>query len=196
MFTGTSQVPDLSTLPNIHAWTLAAASPLAGTSLAGGTRYSGWAMPTWPAFTLHFLPLARTLVCAGQAFGKHIDESNELGAGLYTQYTLLVYLSRCSGGETIFYGERVSVAMIANMCDVRCLCRVPVTCLAFIGPDQSPSPPRACAGNRNRRLATVVPQPGLALLHRHGDECLEHEGAAVTGGTKYVLRSDVVFQRH
>ncbi|KAL4857900.1 hypothetical protein ACK3TF_001878 [Chlorella vulgaris] len=90
----------------------------------------------------------------GQAFGKHIDESNELGAGLYTQYTLLIYLSRCSGGETIFYG------------------------------------------NRNRRLATVVPQPGLALLHRHGDECLEHEGAAVTGGTKYVLRSDVVFQRH
>jgi hypothetical protein len=187
--TGTSQVPDLSNLLELAAWTLPAPSLLAGTSLAGGTVYT-----VWPSHSIscHLRPVC----CTGQAFGKHIDESNELGAGLYTQYTLLVYLSRCSGGETIFYGERVSVAMIAKMCDVRCHPRVPVTCLAFIGPDQSPSPPRACAGNRNRRLATVVPQPGLALLHRHGDECLEHEGAAVTGGTKYVLRSDVVFQRH
>lgn len=41
----------------------------------------------------------------------------------------------------------------------------------------------------------MTPQPGLALLHRHGDECMEHEAAAVTAGIKYVLRSDVVFQQ-
>ena len=46
---------------------------------------------------------------------------------------------------------------------------------------------------RGRKLVAVAPRAGLALLHRHGDECLEHEGAAVTGGLKYVLRSDVVF---
>ena len=51
------------------------------------------------------------------------------------------------------------------------------------------------AGSRNRKLASVTPQPGLALLHKHGDYCLEHEGVAVTAGIKYVLRSDVVFQR-
>lgn len=88
----------------------------------------------------------------GQRFGRHIDESNDLGGGLYTQYTLLIYLSSCGGGETIFYG------------------------------------------NRNRKLASVDPQPGLALLHKHGDFCLEHEAAVVSSGTKYVLRSDVVFR--
>lgn len=40
----------------------------------------------------------------GQRFGRHIDESNELGGGTYTQYTLLIYLSSCGGGETVFYG--------------------------------------------------------------------------------------------
>ena len=50
------------------------------------------------------------------------------------------------------------------------------------------------AGARNRVVARVAPAPGLALLHLHGeDRCLEHEGAEVARGTKYVLRSDVVF---
>ncbi|KAF8479354.1 hypothetical protein DFH94DRAFT_632704 [Russula ochroleuca] len=34
---------------------------------------------------------------------------------------------------------------------------------------------------------------GTALLHRHGNECLLHEGSQVRNGTKYVLRSDVMF---
>ncbi|KAL4457534.1 hypothetical protein ABPG75_012399 [Micractinium tetrahymenae] len=90
----------------------------------------------------------------GQRFGRHVDDSNELGGGRFTQYTLLIYLSSCGGGETVFYGSR------------------------------------------NRRLLSVAPAPGLALLHKHGDCCLEHEAAAVTAGCKYVLRSDVVFQPH
>jgi hypothetical protein len=49
-------------------------------------------------------------------------------------------------------------------------------------------------GARNRVVARVAPAPGLALLHLHGeDRCLEHEGAEVQQGVKYVLRSDVVF---
>lgn len=48
-----------------------------------------------------------------------------------------------------------------------------------------------------RKSLAVAPKPGLALLHRHGDCCLEHEGRAVAPGgpDKYVLRSDVVYGR-
>jgi hypothetical protein len=37
------------------------------------------------------------------------------------------------------------------------------------------------------------PSKGSALLHAHGRRCLTHEGAAVTAGVKYVLRSDVCY---
>ncbi len=37
----------------------------------------------------------------GQAFGKHIDESNEVGPSLITLFTLLIYLSgRSAGGQS------------------------------------------------------------------------------------------------
>ena len=31
------------------------------------------------------------------------------------------------------------------------------------------------------------------VLLRHGDDCLLHEGSQVRSGTKYVLRSDIMF---
>ncbi|KAJ7774699.1 hypothetical protein B0H16DRAFT_1507956 [Mycena metata] len=34
---------------------------------------------------------------------------------------------------------------------------------------------------------------GTALLHRHGRDCMLHEGSPVVAGMKYVLRSDVMF---
>ncbi|ORX52279.1 hypothetical protein DM01DRAFT_350494 [Hesseltinella vesiculosa] len=40
----------------------------------------------------------------------------------------------------------------------------------------------------------VQPQQGLALLHRHGQHCLLHEALEVTGGAKWVLRSDVLMK--
>ncbi|TFK43012.1 hypothetical protein BDQ12DRAFT_677182 [Crucibulum laeve] len=36
---------------------------------------------------------------------------------------------------------------------------------------------------------------GTALLHRHGQECMLHEGSEVKKGTKYVLRTDLMFMR-
>ena len=36
---------------------------------------------------------------------------------------------------------------------------------------------------------------GLALLHRHGAECMLHEGREVTAGEKWVIRSDIVVRR-
>ncbi|KAK6250518.1 hypothetical protein SCA6_004523 [Theobroma cacao] len=107
----------------------------------------------------------------GQRFGRHIDESVDLGAGKCTHYTLLIYLSGGSktngksdssnqkdsvseplvGGETVFYGSRNGV------------------------------------------VAEVAPAEGMALLHIHGDKCMLHEARNVSKGIKYVFRSDVVF---
>ncbi|GAB7358752.1 hypothetical protein MBLNU230_g3981t1 [Neophaeotheca triangularis] len=36
---------------------------------------------------------------------------------------------------------------------------------------------------------------GLALLHRHGKDCLLHEGREVTAGEKWVVRSDLCVKR-
>jgi len=38
-------------------------------------------------------------------------------------------------------------------------------------------------------------EEGMGLLHRHGRECMIHEGREVTKGEKWVLRSDVVVRR-
>ncbi|PAV23667.1 glycosyltransferase family 58 [Pyrrhoderma noxium] len=50
-------------------------------------------------------------------------------------------------------------------------------------------------GKRKDKEPPIKPdlQRGMALLHRHGYECLFHEGALVKKGTKYVLRSDIMF---
>ena len=38
-----------------------------------------------------------------------------------------------------------------------------------------------------------TPQAGCVLIHSHGHNCLLHEGAVVNDGTKYLLRTDVVY---
>jgi hypothetical protein len=38
-------------------------------------------------------------------------------------------------------------------------------------------------------------ETGMALLHKHGDDCLLHEGREVKSGEKWVLRSDLVVQK-
>lgn len=42
-------------------------------------------------------------------------------------------------------------------------------------------------------LLNVHPSPGMALLHKHGDDCMRHEAELVRLGVKWVLRSDVTF---
>lgn len=37
----------------------------------------------------------------------------------------------------------------------------------------------------------VAPQTGLLLLHKHGNDCMLHEGREVTAGEKWVIRSDL-----
>jgi len=53
-----------------------------------------------------------------------------------------------------------------------------------------------CQGGATRFEGDVAfaPQPGALLVHVHGeDQCLEHEADPVDGGTKYVLRTDLVY---
>ncbi|KAF8162884.1 hypothetical protein B0H34DRAFT_298851 [Crassisporium funariophilum] len=46
-----------------------------------------------------------------------------------------------------------------------------------------------------RKVITPPLRRGTALLHRHGQECMLHEGSPVNKGTKYVLRSDLMFMK-
>lgn len=50
---------------------------------------------------------------------------------------------------------------------------------------------------KSRTQRSIVPplRRGSVLLHKHGKECLLHEGRMVQRGTKYVLRSDLMFGR-
>ena len=49
---------------------------------------------------------------AGQRFGKHMDDSVELGSGRTTAYTLLVYLS---GGEAAAGRARLAGGELCSM---------------------------------------------------------------------------------
>ena len=118
----------------------------------------------------------------GQSFGKHVDGSIEdyEGRGV-TKFTVLIYLTGVNekidfredpaaapnllrGGETIFYSESACIS-------------------------KGKSAKKAI----EKLLVSVTPQTGMLLAHAHGDRCLTHEGAPVTSGVKYVLRTDVVY---
>eukprot|EP01102_Stenamoeba_stenopodia_P007600 TRINITY_DN2132_c0_g1_i2.p1 TRINITY_DN2132_c0_g1~~TRINITY_DN2132_c0_g1_i2.p1 ORF type:complete len:251 (-),score=59.74 TRINITY_DN2132_c0_g1_i2:225-977(-) len=44
-------------------------------------------------------------------------------------------------------------------------------------------------------VETVVPQAGMAILFVQDDATLPHEGALVTKGVKYMIRTDVLYER-
>lgn len=45
------------------------------------------------------------------------------------------------------------------------------------------------------REFVVELETGMLLLHKHGNDCLLHEGRAVTEGEKWVIRSDLCVRR-
>ncbi|EEH43570.1 uncharacterized protein PADG_08190 [Paracoccidioides brasiliensis Pb18] len=112
----------------------------------------------------------------GQFFDRHYDDSVPLSIPspsptnnntttttttirAKTTWTLLIYLTTCTGGETAFYPEKPTKA------------------------SRQPDP------------VVVGLEAGMALLHRHGESCLLHEGREVTEGEKWVIRSDLVVRR-
>ena len=117
---------------------------------------------------------------AGQSFGCHIDESNsdsDVVGGL-TKLTVLVYLS---GGKKDKCKEK---AASANRHLVG-------------GETIFYHEKMAKVGGKKKTIrseaAKVHPQCGTLLVHEHGNRCLTHEASPVVEGTKYVLRTDVVY---
>lgn len=47
-------------------------------------------------------------------------------------------------------------------------------------------------GEKSPEPVVVGLETGMALLHKHGDDCMLHEGKEVKSGEKWVLRSDLV----
>ncbi|KAI0455751.1 hypothetical protein F5B21DRAFT_180795 [Xylaria acuta] len=51
----------------------------------------------------------------------------------------------------------------------------------------------------DRKLAreelVISPETGMLLLHKHGDNCLLHEGREVTAGQKWIIRTDLCIRR-
>lgn len=111
----------------------------------------------------------------GQFFNQHYDESNNIQfpstppVPARTTWTLLIYLTGpatgCKGGETIFYPELGKAKH-------------------FSGP-----------GSEGTKPIAVGLEVGMALLHKHGQDCLLHEGSEVTEGEKWVIRSDLCVRR-
>ena len=60
-----------------------------------------------------------------------------------------------------------------------------------------PDPDDLAFKKRTNPLQEVVVEleTGMLLLHRHGDECMLHEGREVKKGEKWVIRSDLCVRR-
>ncbi|KAI1460077.1 hypothetical protein F4805DRAFT_455016 [Annulohypoxylon moriforme] len=41
----------------------------------------------------------------------------------------------------------------------------------------------------------IAPETGLLLLHKHGNDCLLHEGREVTAGEKWIIRTDLCVRK-
>ena len=71
-----------------------------------------------------------------------------------------------------------------------------VTVLIYLSDCQGGATRFHVSNATTRRTSNGVvfePQVGAILFHVHGEKCLEHEADPVLGGTKYVLRTDLVY---
>ncbi|RKF71783.1 putative oxoglutarate iron-dependent oxygenase [Golovinomyces cichoracearum] len=105
----------------------------------------------------------------GQFFGQHYDESNLVylnrnhqSTHAITTWTVLLYLtSPASGCQG---GETVFY-------------------------NKTETNPRIRREPSNKLVVNL--ETGMLLLHKHGDECLLHEGREVLQGEKWVIRTDI-----
>jgi hypothetical protein len=107
----------------------------------------------------------------GQFFDQHYDDSNNVtvpGSPPVpgrTTWTLLLYLTSPATGCT--GGETVFY----------------------------PDPPKKKSREPQPEPFVVGLEAGLALLHKHGADCMLHEGREVLQGEKWVIRSDLCVKR-
>ena len=115
-------------------------------------------------------PLFRiTRYAPGGHFNIHRDGGFVVTDDFRSVYTLMVYLhAPYSGGETRFYDSQ--------------------THDTNSGVDSFHRP----TGQSRDPVAEVSPKTGTAVIFTHD---VSHEGATVMGGDKYVLRTDILFER-
>jgi hypothetical protein len=148
----------------------------------------------------------------GHKFEKHFDQSvlisksdlllpsqigqSEIPEKLWTEYTLLIYLTGGSkegskkskkdeDHRAIDYGG--SLGSLLSEAD-----RQPLQGGETVFYN-TPIRGQKRLAQEHSVAASVSPVAGLALIHRHGSQCLLHEAREVISGAKYVLRSDLVF---
>ena len=71
-----------------------------------------------------------------------------------------------------------------------------MTFIAYLGkPDDDSGHTKFFSGHNDRQIASVAPTPGSALIFWHEDHPWSplHSGAEVTAGTKFAVRSDILF---
>ncbi|KAI4204695.1 MAG: hypothetical protein LQ350_001010 [Teloschistes chrysophthalmus] len=165
----------LSTLPLVTT----PGKPKKGDALRVNDRFQvddpGFADQLWDIAGLRELVTREDGDGRGRSKEELDDESNVLvlptspPTPAKTTWTLLIYLSGpstgCVGGETVFYPELGSAKKIS-------------------GKENDGSEP-----------VVVDLEVGMALLHKHGQDCLLHEGREVTQGEKWVIRSDLCVKR-
>ena len=128
-----------------------------------------------------------------QHFGPHYDDSvKDVGTGARSEWTLLIYLTGIEdgvqGGEVRVYGC-VCWHPHYNTCTDRLLQRSEKN---PTGVDRRSPHPRHCFAP-SVRVPMLTLLSSTDILGSHGYECLLHEGSPVQNGTKYVLRSDLMF---
>ncbi|KAF8471167.1 hypothetical protein BDZ91DRAFT_717997 [Kalaharituber pfeilii] len=111
----------------------------------------------------------------GQFFDKHYDDSNVLHLPLPTipgspQST--IKLTKCHTTYTLLLYLTAPPEVIGGE-------------TVFYNPLGRKS-------GSGHEVIRVGLEKGMALLHKHGKDCLLHEGAMVTEGEKWVLRTDLV----
>ncbi|BFZ55887.1 hypothetical protein PYCC9005_002928 [Savitreella phatthalungensis] len=127
----------------------------------------------------------------GTYFGPHYDESvastvlvggdgeGERLIRAQSRWTLLIYLleGEVQGGETSFDVPSDEATSISReyLLETDDLLRK--------------------NGAARSRVVKVAPKlaGGMALLHKHGNDCLLHEGRVVRSGVKWVLRTDLMY---
>lgn len=116
----------------------------------------------------------------GQRFGRHYDESNDISPSRRTFFTVLMYLN--GSGEEPLSGPQMS----RSNAGTQQVGKLPLgggeTNFFLELRDRSP-------------IFSVAPLTGTCLVHEHGERCLLHEGAEVHHGVKYVLRTDIVYEK-
>ncbi|OMJ19835.1 hypothetical protein AYI69_g6453 [Smittium culicis] len=141
---------------------------------------------------------------SGQKFGKHYDDHLFNYQGKRTEYTLLIYLndledyiSATGTDETAAYPTK-TVSNSQEKAKIKGIIKKSRTKPPVSAPASSKK--SGCGGetvfysSKPFYQLSVKPKGGMLLLHKHGADCLIHEGRKVTQGIKYVLRSDVLYE--